>query len=194
MTWTCTAPMWSKRRAKTGLVLVEMMIVVAMMAFLLSLGIISYNALRGSGRFKHKAQELVDLFQMAREAAAQSDRRYAVILDFNEQKYVLRQFATLDMQTIPDEEAIIQTGYFTDWFQLDYVLYDDLDDTRDWETVSEARFSAGHAGWQYGGKVVLRDQDGQPWSIVIPRMVAPAYLVEGDAEILLPQNPDDMRF
>jgi hypothetical protein len=186
--------MSSSRRPGRGLVLIEIMIVVALTAFLLSIGIISYDALWGGWRFKHQAQELVDLFQMAREAAAQSDRRYAIVLDFTEQKYVLRQFATLDLETIPDEEAIIHTGYFTDRFQLDYVLYDDLEDTREMEDVTEARFYAGRSGWQYGGKVVLRDQDGQPWSIVISRMVSPARLVEGDAEILLPQKSNDMRF
>ncbi len=194
MTWICIVPMWSSRRQDRGLVLLEIMIVIAMVAFLLSVGIVSYDALWGGRRFKHQAQELVDLFQMAQETAAQSDRRYAVILDFTEQKYLLRQFATLDLETIPDQEAIIHTGYFTDRFQLDYVLYDDLEDTREKENVTEARFYAGRSGWQYGGKVVLRDQDGQPWSIVISRLVTPARLVEGDAEILLPQKSNAMRF
>ncbi|HOQ05213.1 MAG TPA: hypothetical protein PKY88_08380 [Anaerohalosphaeraceae bacterium] len=187
----CTAPMWNKH---FGYVLLEVLIVVGLLAFLLSLGVISYSALWGGRQFQHQAQELVNLFQMAQEASAQSDRRYAVILDFVEQKYVLRQFASLDLQTIPEEEAVIHTGYFTDRFQLDYVLYDDLEDTRDKENVTEARFYAGRSGWQYGGKVVIRDGDGNPWSILISRMVQPVRLVEGDVPILLPQKPDEMRF
>lgn len=188
---TCTAPMWTKH---FGYVLLEVLIVIGLMAFLLSLGVISYSALWGSRQFQHQAHELVNLFQMAQEASAQSDRRYAVILDFVEQKYVLRQFASLDLQTIPEEEAVIHTGYFTDRFQLDYVLYDDLEDTREKENVTEARFYAGRSGWQYGGKVVVRDGDGNPWSILISRMVQPVRLVEGDVPILLPQKPDEMRF
>jgi len=183
--------MWNKH---FGYVLLEVLIVVGLLAFLLSLGVISYSALWGGRQFQHQAQELVNLFQMAQEASAQSDRRYAVILDFVEQKYVLRQFASLDLQTIPEEEAVIHTGYFTDRFQLDYVLYDDLEDTRDKENVTEARFYAGRSGWQYGGKVVIRDGDGNPWSILISRMVQPVRLVEGDVPILLPQKPDEMRF
>lgn len=183
--------MWISRR---GYVLLEVLIVVGLMAFLLSLGVISYSSLWGNRQFQQQAQELVNLFQMAQEAAAQSDRRYAVILDFVEQKYVLRQFATLDLQSIPDDEAIIHTGYFTDRFQLDYVLYDDLEDTREKENVTEARFYAGRSGWQYGGKVVVRDGEGNPWSILLSRMVQPVRLVEGDVPILLPVKPDDMPF
>ncbi|MEJ5259201.1 MAG: type II secretion system protein [Anaerohalosphaeraceae bacterium] len=188
---TCTVPMWISRR---GYVLLEVLIVVGLMAFLLSLGVISYSSLWGNRQFQKQAQELVNLFQMAQEAAAQSDRRYAVVLDFVERKYVLRQFATLDLQSIPEDEAIIYTGYFTDRFQLDYVLYDDLEDTREKENVTEARFYAGRSGWQYGGKVVVRDGEGNPWSIVISRMVRPVRLVEGDVPILLPVKPDEMRF
>ena len=88
----------------------------------------------------------------------------------------------------------IHTGYFTNSFQLDYVLFDDLDDTREWENVTEVRFLAGRSGWQYGGKVVVLDADGDPWSILISRMVTPVRLVEGDAAILLPQYPNDIRF
>ncbi len=187
--------MWnSRRRPRPGFVLIEIMMAVGLMSFLLAIGIISFEAVWGHSRFKNQARELVHLFQMAQEAAAQSDRRYAVILDFSEGSYVLRQFASLDLETIPEDEAIIHTGYFTDTCQLDYVLYDDLDDTRERENVTEVRFFAGRSGWQYGGKVVLRDADGQPWSIVISRMVAPIRLVEGEADILLPQKPDDVRF
>jgi type II secretory pathway pseudopilin PulG len=183
--------MWNSRR---GYVLLEVLIVVGLVAFLLSLGVISSSGLWGGRQFQHQAQELVNLFQMAQEAAAQSDRRYAVILDFAEQKYVLRQFASLDLQTIPEEEAVIHTGYFTDRFQLDYVLYDDLEDTREKENVTEARFYAGRSGWQYGGKVVIRDGEGNPWSILISRMVQPVRLVEGDVPILLPQESNELRF
>jgi hypothetical protein len=132
---------------------------------------------------------------MAYEAALQSDRRYAVILDQLNNVYILRQFETLDLQTLPDDEAIITVGRFDEDFQFDYVLYDDLEDTRErGESFTEARFYAGRAGWQFGGKVVLRDREGRPWSIVIHRLGKPVQLVEGDAEILLPQTADKVPF
>ena len=107
----------------------------------------------------------------------------------------LRQFETLDLQTLPDDEAIITVGRFDEDFQFDYVLYDDLEDTRErGESFTEARFYAGRAGWQFGGKVVLRDREGRPWSIVIHRLGKPVQLVEGDAEILLPQTADKVPF
>lgn len=196
MIWTCTVPMWNKSRYRpvAGFVLIEIMIVVGLMSLLLGIGIISVEAVWGNSRFKKQAQDLADVFQMAQDAAAQSDRNYMVFLSFDEQKYVLRQFASLDMDVIPEDEAIIRTGYFTDSFQLDYVLFDDLTDTRNEEKMQWAKFFVGRAGWQYGGKVVVLDEDGRSWSILISRMVSPVRLVEGDVDILLPQYPNEMRF
>lgn len=188
--------MWNndRHRPPVGFVLIEIMIVVGLMSLLLGIGIVSLEAVWGNSRFKKQAQDLADVFQMAQEAAAQSDRNYMVILYFDEEKYVLRQFASLEMDLIPDEEAIIHVGYFTDSFQLDYVLFDDLTDTRNEEEMQWAKFFAGRAGWQYGGKVVVLDAEGRPWSILVSRMVTPVRLVEGDVEVLLPQYPNEMRF
>lgn len=189
--------MRSIKRGRTaqGLVLVEMLMVVALMALIAGTAILSFGALWGNLRFKRQAEELVNVFQMAQNAAAQSDRRYAVILDFVEQKFVLREFQTLDLGTMDPDEAIIQTGYFSDALRIEYVLYDDLRDTRDDEdAVLEARFLAGHSGWQYGGKVVLLDEDGQPWTIVIHRFAKPVALFEGDVPIFLPQDKQNVPF
>lgn len=177
------------------MVLVELLMVVGLIGLMTGVAMLGFGAMWGNTRFKSRAEALVNTFQMAYEAALQSDRRYAVILDQLNNVYILRQFETLDFQTLPDEEAIITVGRFDDEFQFDYVLYDDLEDTRDrGETFTEARFYAGRAGWQFGGKVVLRDRDGRPWSIVIHRLGKPVRLIEGDAEILLPQTADRVPF
>ena len=178
-----------------GLVLIELIVVVAIIGLLTGVAMISFGAMWGNTRFKSRADELVNTFQMAYEAALQTDRRYAVVLDRLTNTYRLRQFETLDFSTLTDEESIMMTGVFDDDFQFDYVLYDDLQDTRDsGEGFTEARFYAGHAGWQYGGKVVLRDRDGRAWSIVIHRLGTPVELFEGDVDILLPQAKEEMRF
>lgn len=178
-----------------ALVLIEMLMVVAMVALLTGIAMISFGAIWGNTQFKSRAEDLVNTFQMAYEAALQTDRRYAVILDRVENRYVLRQFETLDFSGLPDDEAIITTGRFDDNFQFDYVLYDDLEDTREsGQGFTEARFYAGRAGWQFGGKVVLRDGKGNPWSILIHRLGKPVQLVEGDAEMLLPQAKENVVF
>jgi hypothetical protein len=164
---------------------------------------LSFGAMWGNLRFKRQADELVNVFQMAYNGAAESDRRYAVVLDFVEQKYVLREFKTLDLETMHPDDAIIQTGYFNQALMLDYVLYDDMDlvstdeledAPEDAGSVLEARFLAGKSGWQHGGKVVLRDDEGLPWTIVIHRFAKPVKLIKGDVDIYLPQEKQDVPF
>ena len=181
-------------RLSKAFVLVEMLMVVGLIGLMAAVATISFSAVWGNLKFKSQAQELVNAFQMARNAAAISDRRYAVVLDFTEQSYILREFKSVDLETMDPEEAIIQTKYFSEALTIDYVLYDDLDDTRDAEDVTEARFLAGKSGWQYGGKIALLDEDGQPWTIIIHRLGKPAELFEGDVGFLLPQDKESVPF
>jgi len=188
------------RHAKTGHVLIELVVVIGLIAMMAGIAILSFGALWGNLRFKRQAEDLVSIFQMAYNGAAQTDRRYAVILDFVEQGYVLREFKSLDLLTMDPEEAILQSGYFTEALRLDYVTYDDLADTRDWdaEEVAEAQFSAGKSGWQYGGIIVIRDEEGKPWTIVIHRFAKPAELLEGEWDLeslgMLPQDKKNVPF
>jgi prepilin-type N-terminal cleavage/methylation domain-containing protein len=182
------------RRLPKGFVLVEMLMVVALVGLMAAVAAISFSAMLGNLKFKRQAEELVNAFKMAQNAAATTDRRYAVVLDFTEQAYILRQFQSVDLLTPDPEEAIIQTKYFSEALTLDYVLYDDLEDTRDADNVTEARFLAGRSGWQYGGKVVLLDEDGKPWTIVIHRFARPVELLQGDVGFLLPQQKDSIPF
>jgi len=166
-----------------------MLVVLGIMAMLVSIAMLGFGAVSGRSYFHRKAQSLTEAFQSAWITAQQSDRRYAVILSFTEETWVMRQFTQLDFEEIPEDESIIKTGTFDERFQLDYVLYDDGDDTRnprEGERVKSAIFRAGHGGWQCGGKIVLRDEDGNPWSIVVYRIGKPVELVQGDATILIP--------
>lgn len=183
-----------KCRLLPSFVLVEMLMVIGLVGLMAAVASISYSAMWGNLKFKRQARELVEVFQMAQDAAATSDRHYAVVLDFMEQGYVLREFESLDLETMDPEEAIIQTKYFSEALTIDYVLYDDLEDTRDAEDVTEARFLAGKAGWWYGGKVVILDENGNPWTIIIHRFGAPVEFFQGDVEILLPQQKEDIPF
>jgi len=175
-----------------------MLMVVGLIGLMAVMAMISFGALWGNLRFKRQAEELVNVFQMASNAAAQSDRRYAVVLDLTEQSFVLREFMSLDLETMDPDEAIIQTGYFSEALRMEYVLYDDGDDTRDYENTAGIRFLAGHSGWQYGGIVVLSDADGMPWTIVIHRFARPVELFKGEWDLDLlgmrPEHDDDVPF
>jgi hypothetical protein len=62
------------------------------------------------------------------------------------------------------------------------------------EEVYEARFYAGHSGWQYGGKVVLLDAVGNPYSVIVNRLSRVINLQPGDIGILAPQYQEDVPF
>jgi type II secretory pathway pseudopilin PulG len=178
-------------------VLVEMLVALSIIAFLTSIAMLSFSAVSGKMYFQRKADKLVAVFQSAWNAAQQSDRRYVVELDFKEQTWVLRELVPEDTEVFAQDEAIMKTGFFDNRFQLDYVLYDDGLDTRaprEGEITTVASLIAGHGGWQYGGKVVLRDEDGNPWSIVFYRIGKPVELVPGDVDILLAMDAKYMRF
>ena len=187
-------------RPKTpaGFVLIEMLMVVGLIGLMAVVATISFGAMWGNLRFKRQAEELVGVFQMAYNAAAENDRRYAVVLDFTEQSFVRREFKSLDLETMDPEEreqvVILPKLALT----MDYVVYDDSEDTRDFENATEARFLAGHSGWQYGGIVVLRDDDGMPWTIVIHRFAKPVELFEGEWNLdslgMLPEYKENVPF
>lgn len=186
------------RQSHRAFVLIEMLLVVALVGLMTGVAVLSISGILGNLRFKRQAEHLVNMFQLAQNASAETDRHYAIVLDFTEQSYCLRQFVTTDLATLPDEEAIIDKGYFSEALTLDYVQYDDLEDTREKDkqglSVTEARFLAGKCGWQFGGKVVLIDERGEPWTIVIHRFVKPVELIEGDADMYLPQYPEQVPF
>ena len=175
-------------RRENALVLVELMVVMVIIAFMLGITMLSLTGVAGRSKFKQDAYKLVNTLKMAQNAAAKSDRRYAVILDFTEQTYTLRQFASLNLDIIPEDEAIISVSSFSDRCRLDYVIFDDFLDTRSWDLENSeyfrARFMAGHSGWQYGGKIVLLDIDGNQYSIVVNRLSKVIELKPGDVEIL----------
>ncbi|MHC4315243.1 MAG: hypothetical protein ACYSW3_22590, partial [Planctomycetota bacterium] len=90
------------------------------------------------------------------------------------------------------EEDIIATNEFGMDCQVLYVLFDDLMETDEDHQI--AKFRAGHAGWQYGGKVVLLDEQEQPYSVLVSRKNRVVTLMKGDVEFLLPKAKDEVLF
>ena len=172
-------------------VLSEVIVVVFIVAMFTMLAMFNLSGVIYSNSFKNQSQELVKVFKMAATSAAETGRRYEVILNFSEQTYILRQITT-GLVAVEDilEEEIILTGEFNDEFQLSYVMFDDGESTNE----APALFRAGRAGWQYGGKVVISDGEGKTYSIVINRLSRMIRLEYGDVEILMPRNPDEVVF
>ena len=172
-------------------VLSEVIVVVFIVAMFTMLAMFNLGGVIYSNSFKNQSHELVKVFKMAATSAAETGRRYEVILNFSEQTYILRQITT-GLVAAEDilEEDIILTGEFNDEFQLSYVMFDDGELTNE----APALFRAGKAGWQYGGKVVISDEEGRIYSIVINRLSRMIRLEYGDVEILMPRNPDEVVF
>lgn len=177
--------------AKAGAVLAEIIMVLFIVAMFTMMVMINLSDVLSRSSFKSRAYDLVKLFQMAATSAAETGRRYEIIVDFVQNSYTLREITT-GLVAVEDiqEEEIIQTGQFGDRFQLSYVMFDD----GEWTNEAPALFRVGKAGWQYGGKIVVTDEDGRTYSIVINRLSRMISLLDGDAEILRPRSEDEMGF
>jgi hypothetical protein len=126
---------------------------------------------------------------MATTAAAESDRRYEVIIDMAEQSFLLRQITSPDLSQVLEEEIIIEDS-FSDNCRVVFVEFDDGDYTNE----GRAKFRAGRSGWQYGGKIVLLDEDERPYSVVVNRLNRMIVLQEGDVPLLVPKTKDEVPF
>lgn len=177
--------------AKKAAVLVEVIMVLFIIAMFTTIAMMNFSNVLSRNSFKSRAYDLVKLFQMAATSSSQTGRRYEVVIDFVQNSYMLREITTglMAVEDIPEEE-IIQTGQFNDRFQPVYVMFDD----GEWTNEAPALFRVGRSGWQYGGKIVVTDEDGVEYSIVINRLNRMIGLVAGDVEILMPRTADEMGF
>jgi len=176
------------RRAFT---MAEMIVVIAVLC--LSTFVVILNTFDWFGRntFKSKVQEFISVMQLAADTAAQSEKRYEIIIDITEQSYLLREVTVPDLDYF-SEEQIIRQGYFNENCRVDYCIFDDLVSTNEDQQI--AKFRVGHAGWQNGAKIVLFDRHDQPWSVLISRLTGIVSLEKGDVELLLPKEENEMSF
>ncbi|MEE9371122.1 MAG: hypothetical protein V3W45_06595 [Sedimentisphaerales bacterium] len=179
----------SARPRTVAFTLTELIIVMVIISLFILLVPMNLFGLLRKSTFKVQAQEFVSAMQMAANAAAESDRRYEVIIDITEQNYTLREITTADLSQVLEEEIIVKND-FTDNCRLYYVLFDDGDYTNE----GRAKFRAGHLGWQYGGKIVLLDSDGNEYSVVVNRLSRIITLERGNVELLEPKRNDELFF
>ncbi|MGA2916408.1 MAG: hypothetical protein ABSE89_10325 [Sedimentisphaerales bacterium] len=187
----CSNHLPMRSAARRGAVLAEIIMVLFIVAMFTMLAMMNLTDVLSRNSFKGRADDLVKLFQMAATSAAETGKRYEIIINFNQNSYTLREITT-GLVAVEDikEEEIIQTGQFNDRFQLSYVIFDD----GDWTNEAPALFRVGKTGWQYGGKIVVANEDGQLYSIVINRLSRMINIVDGDVEILVPKSEDEIGF
>ena len=175
-----------------GFTMAELLVVVAVVSLFVLMAQIHLFGLLRKNTFRAQTQELVSTMQMAASAAAETGRRYEIIIDITEQGYGLKELTGSEIYVEnPDEtpgEMIVQNN-LTGNCRLVYVWFDDGIDTN-----TKAWFRVGPSGWQNGGKIVLLDEKDQPYTIVVNRINRIVALEEGDLELLEPKSKDDLPF
>jgi Tfp pilus assembly protein FimT len=169
--------------------MIELMVVLVVVSLFVLLAQLSLFGLLERHTFKAQVQEFVSTMQMAASAAAESDRRYEVIVDLEEQSYLLREITNPDLSEVLEEEIIVQAD-LNEGCRVVYVEFDDAEATAE----GRAKFRAGRSGWAYGGKIVLADRNDQPYSLVINRLNRIVGLEEGDVLLLQPKAKEDVLF
>jgi Tfp pilus assembly protein FimT len=167
----------------------EMVVVLVILSLMLFLAQLHLFGLLRKNTFKAQIQELVSTMQSAVRAAAESDKRFEVIIDIEEQGFLLRQITTPDLSEVLDEEIITQENLNNNC-RIVYVEFDDGEYTYD----GRAKFRAGHSGWAYGGKIVLFDENERPYSVVVNRLNRIIRLEDGDFKLLEPKAQDEITF
>lgn len=179
----------SARLHTGGLTLTELVVVLVVLSLFVFLAQVNLFGLLRKNTFRAQVQDFVSTMQMAASAAAETNKRYEVIIDPIQQSYILREITSPDLSQILEEEIIVENT-FSDSCRVFYIEFDDGEFINDgW-----AKFRAGHSGWQYGGKIVLLDEKERPYSVVVNRLNRIVSLKEGDVGLLTPKDKEEMLF
>jgi prepilin-type N-terminal cleavage/methylation domain-containing protein len=186
-----------RRKTENGFTLIEAMVAMAIVAMLTTIAVFNLTEPIRRSTFRAQADSFVSTMQQAARAAHETGRRYEVIIDIVEQQYILRQISSDNLADVLEEE-IINIEDFGENCMVSYVEFDDPDEEIaavdiDTETL-QAKFRAGPAGWQYGGKIVLTDRTGRYYSVIVSTLSRIVTLKEGDVEILKSKRPDELPF
>jgi prepilin-type N-terminal cleavage/methylation domain-containing protein len=177
---------------RLGFTMAELLVVIAIVSLFVLMAQIHLFGLLRKSTFRAQTQELVSTMQMAASAAAETGRRYEIIIDITEQGYELKELTGSEIYVDrPDEtpgESIVQNNLTVNC-RLVYVRFDDGIDTN-----TKAWFRVGPSGWQNGGKIVLLDEKDQPYTIVVNRINRIVTLEDGDLELLEPKLKNDLPF
>ena len=109
-----------------GFTMTELVVVIVVLSFFVLLAQIHLFGLLRKSTFRAQIQELVSTMQMAASAAAESDRRYEVIIDVAEQTYMLRQITNPELSEVLEEEIVLENVLGGNC-RVAYVEFDDGD-------------------------------------------------------------------
>jgi prepilin-type N-terminal cleavage/methylation domain-containing protein len=182
-------PALSPFRRVGAFTLVELIVVLSILALFAMMAQINLFGMLRKSEFNAQVQGFVSVMQMAASGAAETGRRYEVIVDIGQQAYLLRQITSSDLAEVKDEE-IIARGQFASNCRVSYVEFDDGDYTNE----GEAKFRVGHAGWHYGGKVVFLDDADQAHTVAVSRLNPIVELIDGDPELMKPKAKEEVPF
>ena len=180
---------YSRLKNRSAMTFAELMVVVLIVSFFVLMAYMNLSGLLRKNIFKAQVHELISLMQMAARGAAESDRKYEMIIDITEQKYILREITSSNLSEVLEEEIIAENDFGKNC-RVSYVLFDDSQYTNE----GKAKFRAGLSGWQYGGIIVLLDQEQEPYSIVVNRLGGTVTLEQGEAKVPEPKFKDDVPF
>jgi len=176
-----------RRPRMRAFTLVEMIVVLSFLSLFILMAMVDLSGKLRRSTFEAQVQEFISAMQMAATGAAETGRRYEVIVDIGEQTYLLRQITGSNLAEVLDEEIIV-AGQFGDSCRVSYVEFDDAQYTNE----GEAKFRVGHAGWMYGGKIVFQDEDEQSHTVAVSRLTPIVQLIVGDPELMRPKAKDEV--
>jgi prepilin-type N-terminal cleavage/methylation domain-containing protein len=172
--------------------LVELLVVMSLISLLVLIAQVNLFDVLRRNTFKAQVQDFVSLMQTAASHAAENGRRYEMIIDLSDQSYLLRELTGSDLTAPVQEEEIIAQGAFQDNCRVAYVEFDD--GTYANTSGERTKFRAGHAGWQYGGKVVFLDESEHPCAVIVNRVTPIVQLIEGDPPLMTPKAKEEVPF
>jgi type II secretory pathway pseudopilin PulG len=169
--------------------MVEMIMAMFIVALVSAISLIGFTGFSGGYKFRSKLDSIASLFSVSATAASENGRRYGILFDFIDMSYAMYEVNTNDPYSEDFsnllEEDLIERGYFDQDCQLVYIEFDD-GEMIDGGEQGRTLFVVGIAGWDFGGKVVLANYEGEMYSIVVGRLTNKPRIVKGDVELAEP--------
>ncbi len=179
----------------SGFSMAEMIMAMFLMALFSAIALIGFSGFAGGYKFRSATDQIITMFSTSATASSENGRRYGILFDFIDLSYTLYEVNT-DNPYSQDfanllEEDVIDRGYFNNDCQLLYIEFDDGEKI-DGGEQGRTLFLVSRAGWDFGGKIVLANYDGDIYTIVVSRLGKIPVMSEGDIELALPIY--DMQF
>lgn len=190
ITGTDRQPAVSKAcRGYRGFTFIELMVVIVIIGLFASMVQLNLFAVLKKNSFRGQVQDFVSAMQMAARSAAESGQKYEMIVDIDNQEYMLRKITTEQLYKVSREQTII-SGELGENCIVDYVWYDDDTGTNE----GKAFFAVNENGWQYGGKIVFLDENENTYTVVVNRINRNVELHKGNVDILVPKADYEISF